>query len=227
MGFPGWEQRIGGIKVGFWKAKGNESDSVLNSASGTATPSLGTSSAGPALDNPAVVPSANNNSSTAAESYAAESSRSGSDDPFERYGKIRSALGPGTVIQGKLSFDTPVRIDGKLSGEVFSSKALIVGPQGWIDAQIEVAVLVVFGAVKGNVRATERIELHSGARLEGDIAAPIFTMADGAIFNGRCIMGPEATKVIEVKSGETKNTNDTKATTAKGERPAVPQPALQ
>ena len=106
----------------------------------------------------------------------------------ERYGKIRSALGPGTVIQGRLSFDAVVRIDGKLQGEVFSSKPLIVGPTGQIDAQIEVASLVVLGLVKGKVKATEKIEVWADGRLEADVATPSITIEEGAVFSGSCTM---------------------------------------
>ncbi|MFM1847623.1 MAG: hypothetical protein RL417_1097 [Pseudomonadota bacterium] len=107
---------------------------------------------------------------------------------FDRFGKLRSALGPGTVIQGKLSFDTPVRIDGKLSGEIFSSQAIIVGAGGSVEGEIEVASLIVLGVVKGNVLAHERIEVLQGGRLEADFSAPVFTMEDGGSFNGRASM---------------------------------------
>ncbi len=102
----------------------------------------------------------------------------------ERFGKARSALGEGTVIQGKLSFDTPVRIDGKLSGEIFSSKVLIVGPSGHIDASIEAASLVILGSVKGTISASERVELWSGASLEGVVTTPVLVIQDGSSFIG-------------------------------------------
>ena len=105
-----------------------------------------------------------------------------------RFGKIRSALGSGTVIQGKLSFDTPVRIDGKLSGEVFSSKALIIGKAGLIDAALEVASLIVMGAVRGKVKATERIEVWAGGSIEADLVTPVLVIDDGATFSGTCTM---------------------------------------
>jgi cytoskeletal protein CcmA (bactofilin family) len=110
-----------------------------------------------------------------------------------RYGKIRSALGQGTVIQGKLSFDTPVRIDGRLSGEVYSSKALIVGKTGQIDAHLEVASLIVMGAVSGKIKATERIEIWSGGRLSADISTPVLVVAEGCFYSGACSM-PAAKK---------------------------------
>lgn len=107
----------------------------------------------------------------------------------DRYGsKIRAALGAGTVIQGKLSFDTAVRIDGKLKGEIFSSKALIVGPTGNVDAQVETASLIILGDVKGNIKVTEKIEIFAGGKLEGTISTPSLVIHDGAKFNGACSM---------------------------------------
>ena len=114
--------------------------------------------------------------------------------------KVRSALGPGTVIHGKLSFDAPVSIDGKLSGEIFSSKTLHVGKSGVIDATIEVTALVIRGIVKGSIKVSERVEIRDGGQLLGDVTTPILTMEDGCIFNGSCTM-PQATqkKVSDVR----------------------------
>lgn len=105
-----------------------------------------------------------------------------------RFGKLRSALGVGTLIQGRLSFDTPVRIDGKLSGEVFSSEALIVGSSGVVDASLEVASLIVLGTVKGKVKASQRVEVYSGGRLEAEVVSPLLKIEDGAHFGGKCSM---------------------------------------
>jgi cytoskeletal protein CcmA (bactofilin family) len=106
----------------------------------------------------------------------------------ERFGKTRSALGPGTVIQGRLTFDTTVRIDGKLSGDVFSSKAIIVGRKGSIDAQIEVSALIVLGHVKGYIKATERVDILAGGYVEGSIETPCLVVESGSTLNGDCKM---------------------------------------
>lgn len=145
---------------------------------------------------PASTPSGTPPSNPAAEGFAARvagvatatTPASAGDGGFDRFGKLRSALGPGTVIQGKLSFDTPVRIDGKLSGEIFSSEAIIVGAGGSIEGDIEVASLIVLGVVRGRVTAHQRVEVLSGGRLEADFVAPVFQMEDGGIFNGRSSM---------------------------------------
>jgi len=106
----------------------------------------------------------------------------------ERFGTARSALGEGTVIQGKLSFDTPVRIDGRLSGEIFSSKVLIIGPSGHIDATIEAAALVILGSVTGTINASERVELWAGASLEGVVKCPVIVIQEGSRFSGTSLM---------------------------------------
>ncbi|MCI5065520.1 polymer-forming cytoskeletal protein [bacterium] len=106
----------------------------------------------------------------------------------KKYGTVRSALSDGTVIQGKLSFDTPVRIDGKLMGEVFSSSVLIVGPQGSVAADVNVETLVVFGSVSGEVKARKRLELHASGEVIGNIETPSLVIEDGAYFEGACAM---------------------------------------
>lgn len=117
-----------------------------------------------------------------------------------RFGKPRSALGPGTVIQGKLSFDTVVIIDGKLGGEVYSSETLIVGKHGSINAQVRVKHLVVAGVVSGNITAAESIELLRGGRIDGDFTAKRLIIEEGAVFNGSCRMTGEAKDSQAVKA---------------------------
>lgn len=120
------------------------------------------------------------------------------DPVTQRFGFVRSALSKGTVIQGKLSFDTPVRIDGKLSGEVYSSDALIVGPDGKIDADIKVKTLVVIGTVTGVVRATESIEILAGGNVTGEIITPSLSLQEGGKLNGRCWMTIPQTEILTV-----------------------------
>lgn len=133
----------------------------------------------------------------------------------ERFGgKVRSVLGAGTVIQGKLSFDTPVRIDGKLSGEVLSSKAVIIGASGEMSADIDVGSLVVLGRVKGTIKASEKIEVFAGGSLEGEISAPALVI-HGGTFNGKCIMPHLSTSSSSAAKGNLSGGSATKETASK------------
>ena len=128
----------------------------------------------------------------AAQSSVSTSTSSGTENIEDviarRFGKPRSALGPGTVIQGKLSFDTTVVIEGKLGGEVYSTETLIVGKLGNIGAQVRVKNLVVAGTVTGNIVAAECIELLRGGRIEGDFTTKRLVIEEGSYFNGSCKM---------------------------------------
>lgn len=121
-----------------------------------------------------------------------EASGSGKSTPAEsdlerRFGaNIRTALGPGTVIEGKFSFETPVRIDGSLSGEVLSTSALIVGEQATVEANIRVGSLIVFGEVRGHVEADELVEVKGGGKLTANIKTANVVVDAGGFFEGGC-----------------------------------------
>lgn len=110
------------------------------------------------------------------------------EELLRRFGRVRSALGPGTVIQGKLSFDSPVRIDGKLAGEIFSSQTLLIGQTGLVEAKVEAPTVIVLGRLVGGIQARERIEVLPGAEVEGALAAPILVIHEGAYVQGNCSM---------------------------------------
>lgn len=112
--------------------------------------------------------------------------------PFEKaptraLDNVRSVLSEGTVINGRLTFDTPVKIDGKLSGEVFSSDVLVVGKTGKIDAKVDVQTLIIYGHVSGEVRARDTIEVAEGGALTANITTKKLIIKD-ATFSGACKM---------------------------------------
>lgn len=109
----------------------------------------------------------------------------------KEFGQVRSALSSGTLVQGKLTFDGPVRIDGQLSGEISSSSLLIVGPNGKIDASVQAAQLVIFGHVKGEVIVKKKVRIHSSGILEGEIRCPSLTVEEGGVLNAECIVAKE------------------------------------
>jgi len=103
-------------------------------------------------------------------------------------GEINTLLGKGSTFEGKLFFEGTVRIDGKLTGEIFSDDVLVVGEGADVKAKIEVGVLIVEGNVEGNVRASRAIELHAPARVRGNLETPSLFIDKGVIFEGNCKM---------------------------------------
>ena len=103
-------------------------------------------------------------------------------------GEINTLLGRGSSFDGKLTFEGTVRIDGKLSGEIFSNDVLVVGEGAEVSAEIDVGVIIVEGNVNGNIRAKRGVELHAPARVRGNIETPSLFIDKGVIFEGQCRM---------------------------------------
>jgi cytoskeletal protein CcmA (bactofilin family) len=104
-------------------------------------------------------------------------------------GTLSGFVGGGTVVTGEANFKAMMRVDGHLSGRVSStSGTLIVGANGKVDANIEVAVAVIHGTINGDIIATQRLELGRAAKVNGNIQTPSLIIEQGAMFEGSCKM---------------------------------------
>lgn len=102
--------------------------------------------------------------------------------------ELNAFLGKGCIYEGKLTFEGRVRIDGKFTGEIFSNDTLEVGPDAEIEAQIDVAAVVIAGSVSGNINARARCDLRAPATVVGNITSPVITMQEGVRFDGAMTM---------------------------------------
>ena len=100
-----------------------------------------------------------------------------------------AALGPGTEFEGLVQLRGPVRVEGRLRGEVVASGLLWIGAEAEIQARVEADEVIVAGAVDGEIRATARIELLPTARVRAVLAAPRLVLAEGCFFEGDCRAG--------------------------------------
>lgn len=104
-------------------------------------------------------------------------------------GTLSGFVGGGTMVTGEATFKAMLRVDGHLSGKVSSSSGtLIIGSNGKVDANIEVAVAVIHGTVNGDIIATQRLEMGRAAKVNGNIQTPSLVIEQGGIFEGSCKM---------------------------------------
>jgi len=106
-------------------------------------------------------------------------------------GALNGYIDKGSQVRGDLTFDEGFRIDGRFEGKIRSDSELVIGETAEVSADIEVGRLSVNGSLKGTVKAGERVELLSKARVFADIATPVLRIEDGAMFQGSCQMGEE------------------------------------
>ena len=104
-------------------------------------------------------------------------------------GNLSGFVGSGTAVTGEATFKAMMRVDGHLSGRITStSGTLIVGANGKVDANIEVAVAMIHGTINGDIIATQRLELGRAAKVTGNIQTPSLVIEQGAVFEGSCKM---------------------------------------
>jgi cytoskeletal protein CcmA (bactofilin family) len=106
----------------------------------------------------------------------------------EEFGEIDAFIGEKTSIEGTLTFEETVRIDGKVKGKIISQHSLVVGENARVDGEIDVATVSVSGEVRGKIKAKKRLELLPKARVYADIISPCLRIEEGALFQGTCHM---------------------------------------
>jgi len=123
-------------------------------------------------------------------------------------GTLSGFVGNGTVLTGEATFKAMLRVDGHLSGRVSSdSGTLIVGNNGQVDADIQVAVAVIHGTVNGDIVASQRLELGRAAKVNGNIQTPSLIIEQGALFEGSCRM-VQVKNALDNKDREAKTSED-------------------
>ena len=98
-------------------------------------------------------------------------------------------------FSGTLNFEKPFLIRGKLSGTIAAHGLLVVDEEAVVEANINASRVVIRGSVKGDVTASEKLEITVTGKLIGNVKAPEIFMETGCIFNGRCTMAERSPKI--------------------------------
>ena len=97
----------------------------------------------------------------------------------------QATIGKSLVIKGEVSGSESLYIDGKIEGTItLPGNRVTVGRNGQVAANIQAREVVVLGKVRGNVTASDRVDIRSEGSLTGDVAAARISIEDGAFFKG-------------------------------------------
>jgi cytoskeletal protein CcmA (bactofilin family) len=111
----------------------------------------------------------------------------------------QATIGKGLFIKGEITGSESLYIDGKIEGTInLPGNRLTVGKNGQVNAAINAREIVVLGKVRGNVSATDRVDIRAEGSLTGDVAAARISIEDGAFFKGGIdIKKPEGSKASQ------------------------------
>ncbi|MFZ2629376.1 MAG: polymer-forming cytoskeletal protein [Rugosibacter sp.] len=118
-------------------------------------------------------------------------------------GRIDTLIGAGTTVVGDVSFVGGLRIDGEVKGDVRGDpdkpSTLVLSEHARVEGEVFVSHLVLNGTVIGPVHASEFLELHTKARVTGDVEYSAIEMHLGAVVQGRLIHQEALSKAVELK----------------------------
>ncbi|MGA2652447.1 MAG: polymer-forming cytoskeletal protein [Terracidiphilus sp.] len=97
----------------------------------------------------------------------------------------QATVGKGLFIKGEITGSESLFVDGKVEGSInLPGNRVTVGRNGQVAANITAREIVVLGKVRGNVTATDRVDIRAEGSLSGDVAAARISIEDGAFFKG-------------------------------------------
>jgi len=97
----------------------------------------------------------------------------------------QATIGKGLFVKGEISGSESLFIDGKVEGSInLPGNRVTVGRNGQVAASINAREIVVLGKIRGNVSATDRVDIRAEGSLSGDVAAARISIEDGAFFKG-------------------------------------------
>jgi cytoskeletal protein CcmA (bactofilin family) len=118
--------------------------------------------------------------------------------------KIDTLIGKGVEVTGDIKFNGGLHLDGSITGNVTTADVtegtvLVISDRGRIEGDVHVAYAVINGEVKGNVYASEKLELSARARISGNVEYNLLEMVSGAEINGAMLHKVQEKKLLEHK----------------------------
>ena len=112
----------------------------------------------------------------------------------------QAVISKGVYVKGEISGTESMFIDGKVEGSIsLPGNRVTVGRNGQVNASVTAREVVVMGKIKGNVSASDRVDIRAEGALNGDVSAARISIEDGAFFKGG----------IDIKKGEGKTGQQT------------------
>jgi len=118
----------------------------------------------------------------------------------------QATIGKSLVIKGEVTGSESLYIDGRVEGSInLAGNRVTVGRNGVVSANVTAREIVVLGKVRGNLTASDRVDIRSDGSLTGDVVAARISIEDGAYFKGG----------IDIrKAGQKANGEEVKSTAA-------------
>jgi cytoskeletal protein CcmA (bactofilin family) len=129
-------------------------------------------------------------------------SNSSMSKPNEKTNNTVNAIGQGSVINGDISTEGDLRIDGTLIGSITTKGRLVLGESGLVEGNVFCQNALIACTLKAKIQVSELLSLKSTANLLGDIVTAKLSIEPGANFSGSCSMGASIKNIKSFEANE-------------------------
>ncbi len=98
-------------------------------------------------------------------------------------------IGKGTVVNGEISTESSLRVDGRVKGKIICKNTLTVGETGQVEGEVDANNAIIGGKVNGKLFIKQKLVLESKSSLIGELKASKLIIDEGAVFQGTSDMG--------------------------------------
>ena len=130
-----------------------------------------------------------------------ESKYSGSNKMTNRQTRGQAMIGPSIVIDGKISGDEDLIIEGTVEGSVdLPNQDVVIGQSGRVKADVQGKIVHIEGKIEGDIKGVEQVIISNSGNVRGNLVAPRVTLEDGAVVKGSIDMDPGEPLLEKTKS---------------------------
>ncbi|MDR0967139.1 MAG: polymer-forming cytoskeletal protein [Myxococcales bacterium] len=95
-----------------------------------------------------------------------------------------AVIAEATCVKGSVRGAADLVVLGRVEGQIRLDKGLFVQATGVVKADVVAESVIVQGVLVGDVIATQSVQITAEGRVVGNVSAPRFSMAEGALYRG-------------------------------------------
>lgn len=115
-----------------------------------------------------------------------------------------SLISEATCVKGNVRGATDLIVHGRIEGQVQLDRGLFIQPTGVVKADVVAESVVVQGVLVGNVVASQSVQITAEGRVVGNVSAPRFGMAEGALYRGHVETDEAALQDLAAQQSESR-----------------------
>lgn len=112
-----------------------------------------------------------------------------------------NVISKGTHIEGDVFCEGDLKVDGEVTGKIYSKSKVTVGKGGYVDGNIGCVQAEIYGRVQGSLTVQDHLFLRSEAKMDGDVLTSHLEMEPTVKFNGKCTMQDKVTLSEPTRKG--------------------------